>query len=110
MVQRRPLTQMPPVDGEVAYSPGLTTMSLRTMSIMHPYLDSMPRPTRDYALAFRRDIRKLDERIAKLHTERLRLTQAYALLTGDETTYGVPAPPLVLSGSKTTRSKDRSVG
>ena len=52
----------------------------------------MPKPSRDYALAFKRDIEKLDARIAKLQADRLKLAQAYALISGDESTYGVPAP------------------
>jgi hypothetical protein len=49
----------------------------------------MPKPTRDYALSFARDIEKLDARIAKLQSDRSKLVQAYALITGDENRYGL---------------------
>jgi hypothetical protein len=48
---------------------------------------SMPRPTKDFPLAFRREIQKIDARIAKLADERWRLVQAYEVISGDTETF-----------------------
>jgi len=42
----------------------------------------MPRPERDYGLALRKDIEKVDRGIQSLHEKRLRLIKAYEAYVG----------------------------
>lgn len=47
----------------------------------------MPRPTKDYARFFAREIAAKDAKLLEALDERRRLVEAYALLTGDVHTY-----------------------
>ena len=47
----------------------------------------MPKPRKDFGLAFRKEIIRQDERIAKEIGRRAKLVEAYVVITGDEDSF-----------------------